>query len=166
MRNRLGYHGALFLAKSLRSLSQRQLWHLQDLRHGGGLVFTVELFLFVLNEVLSLSESPHQDPHSTLYIATFRVITSDWRKYNHSLETQKLLLDAIASDQGIVHQLNYPTKSRMSSCRFLGRFLEGQTGPHIQKAVQQLSIPDNHPGIQEFRAKALTVISLFRASSS
>jgi hypothetical protein len=46
----------------------------------------------------------------------------------------------------------------MSSCRFqvLSRFLEGKTGPHIEKAVQQLSLPaqspDNRPGIQEYRA--------------
>ena len=54
----------------------------------------------------------------------------------------------------------------MSSCRFLGRFIEGQKSPHIEKAVQQLSLPGNHPGIQEFRAKVLTVISGFWGSSS
>jgi hypothetical protein len=64
-------------SEKIRALCQP--WHLQNLRDGGGPGFTVELFLFALNEVLSLSESPHQDPHSTLYIATFRVITSDWR---------------------------------------------------------------------------------------
>ena len=46
------------------------------------------------------------------------------------------------------------------------RFLEGQIGPHIDNAVQQLSHPlaDDRPGIQEFRTKALRVISRFQSS--
>jgi hypothetical protein len=61
--------------QNLRNLLQRQLWRLQDLRDGGGLGFTVELFLVALHQLLSAS--PPQDSHSALYITTFRVITSD-----------------------------------------------------------------------------------------
>ena len=112
------------------------------------------------------SEPPHQDSHSTLYIATFRVITSDWRKYKHSLETPKILLHAVASDEGIVHRFNYPTYITDGLLSLFGSFSRRSDGPRIEKAVQRLSLPDNRPGIQEFRAKALTDISRFRASSS
>ena len=150
--------------KHLSNLLQRQLWRLQDLRDGGGLGFTVELFLVALHQLLSAS--PSQDSHSALYITTFRVITSDWREYRHSLGTQKILLDAVASNQGIVHQFNYPTYITDELLSLLDRFLEGQTGPHIRNAVQQLSLPNNRPRIQEFRAKALQVISRSQAPST
>src|SRR6267142_1862700 len=75
---------------NLNSLLQRQLWRLQDLRDGGGLGFTVEHFLLAFKQLLSTS--PSQDSHSALYITTFRVITSDWRDYRHSLGTQIILL--------------------------------------------------------------------------
>ena len=150
--------------QNLRHVLQRQLWRLQDLRDGGGLGFTVELFLVALNEVLSTS--PPQDSHSALYIATFRVITSDWSEHKHSLGTQKILLDAVASNQGVVHRFNYPTYITDELLSFMERFLEGQIGPHIDNAVQQLSHPlaDDRPGIQEFRTKALRVISRFQSS--
>jgi len=150
--------------QNLKNLLQRQLWRLQDLRDGGGLGFTVELFLVALNQLLSAS--PHQDSHSALYIGTFRVITPDWRVYKHSLGTQKILLDAVASNQGIVHRFNYPTYITDELLSLLDRLLESQTGPHIDNAVQQLSLPDNRPGMQAFRAKALRVISRFQAPSS
>jgi len=150
--------------QNLRNLLQRQLWRLQDLRDGGGLGFTVELFLVALNQLLSAS--PPQDSSSALYIGTFRVITSDWGEYKHSLGTQKILLDAVASNQGIVHRFNYPTYITDELLSLLDRFLEGQTGPHIENAVQQLSLPDNRPEMQEFRVKALRVISRFQAPSS
>ena len=149
--------------QNLRNLLQRQLWRLQDLRNGGRLRFTVELFLVALNQLFTAS--PPQDSYPALYIGTFRVITSDWGEYKHSLGTQKTLLDAVASNQGIVHRFNYPTYITDELLSFLGRFLEGQTGPHIENAVQQLSLPDNRPGM-EFRAKALRVISRFQAPSS
>jgi hypothetical protein len=36
---------------------ERQLWRLQDLRDGGGLGFTVELFFLALSQLLSTSSS-------------------------------------------------------------------------------------------------------------
>ena len=162
---RMGTEECLSWPQNLRNLLQRQLWRLQDLRDGGGLGFTVEFFLVALNQLLSASTAP-QDSYSALYIGTFRVITSDWGEYKHSLGTQKILLDAVASNQGIVHRFNYPTYITDELLSLLDRFLEGQTGPHIENAVQQLSLPDNRPGMQEFRAKALRVISRFQAPSS
>jgi hypothetical protein len=142
---------------NLNGLLQRQLWRLQDLRDGGGLGFTVELFLLSFKQLLSTS--PSQDSHSALYITTFRVITSDWCDYRHSLGTQKILLDAVASEQGIVHRFNYPPYITDELLVLLGNVLEGQTGPHIENAMQQLSRPDERFAMQEFRTKALQAIS-------
>ncbi|KAI0260893.1 hypothetical protein BGY98DRAFT_1182471 [Russula aff. rugulosa BPL654] len=83
------------LLKNLRNSSfsswggdemQRQLLHLQDLRDGGGLGYTVELFFLALSRLLSTSSS--KESHSALYTGTFRAITSDWSKYKDSLGTQ------------------------------------------------------------------------------
>ncbi len=152
--------------ENLTHLSQRQVWHLQDLRDGSGLGFTVELFLIAFKQLLSTSSS--QDSHSALYIRTFRTITSDWREYKHSLGTQKILLDAVASDRGIIDEFSYPAYITDELLVLLGNVLEGQSGPHIENAVQQLSItrPDDRPGIREFRSKALRVISWSQVSSS
>jgi hypothetical protein len=142
---------------NLNGLFQRQLWRLQDLRDGGGLGFAVENFLLSFKQLSSTS--PSQDSHSALYIATFRVITSDWRDYRHSLGTQKILLDAVASEQGIVHRFDYPTYITDELLVLLGNVFEGQTGPHIENAMQQLSRPDERFVMQEFRTKALRAIS-------
>src|SRR6266850_1344622 len=69
----------------------RQVWRLQDLSDGGGLGFTVELFFLAFKQLLSTSSS--KEPHSGLYVGTFRAITSDWSKYKNSVGTQRLLLD-------------------------------------------------------------------------
>ena len=85
---------------------------------GGGLGFTVEIFLIALKQLLSTS--PSKDSKSAMYVGTFRAITSDWSVYKHSLGTQKLLLHAVASPGGLISKFNYPA--------YIGR----ATGPHLQ----------------------------------
>jgi hypothetical protein len=146
-----------------KNIMQRTLWSLQDLRDGGGLGFAVELFLVALKRLLSTS--PSQESYSTLYLGTFRVITSDWRRYKHSLGTQKLLLNAVASDEGFLRTFNYPDYITDELWRLLGDMLEGQTGPHIGSAVQQLTDYQRGDGVK-YGAKASAVISQLRASCS
>ena len=96
----------------LRNPLQRTSWHLQDLKDGGSLGFTVELFFLSLKQHLSTYSPETSESHSTLcIIGTFRAITSDWSKYWYSLGTQRVLLDMIASDNGIrvVSKFGYPT---------------------------------------------------------
>jgi hypothetical protein len=113
---------------------QRLLWRLQDLRDGGGLGFTVELFFLVLSQLLSTSSS--KESHSALYTGTFRAITSDWSKHKHSLGTQKLLLDIAMSRQWELN-VTHPVYIVDEFLLLLGNIFEGQTGPHIDKARQQ-----------------------------
>ena len=144
------------LQKSL----QRTMWSLQDLRDGGGLGFAVILFLAALKRLLSSS----QESYSVLYVYTFRTITSDWRRHKHSLGTQKLLLDTVSSDQGFLRTFNYPDYITDELWELLGDMLEGETGPHIDNGVQQLTDHQRDGG--RYGAKALAVISRLRASCS
>jgi len=94
----------------LKGLMTCQLWCLQDLRDGGSLGFTIELFLFALRQLSSASSSPklNQD----LYTGTFNVITSGWEKSRNSSGTQRVLLnlvcDLIIKDCGVFSDFSYP----------------------------------------------------------
>jgi hypothetical protein len=141
---------------------RRQCWRLQDLRDGGGLGFIVELFFSALKQLLSTSLS--QESQSALYIGTFRAITSDWSSYKHSLGTQKILLDAVASEDGIFSSFKYPAYITDEFFLLLENMLDKQTGPHVEDALQQLRNlpPGNYQGFPELRDKALRII--FRQS--
>ena len=154
--------------KSLRLLAfplwekevvQRQLWRLQDLHSGGGLGFCVEIFLIALKHLLSACSST--ESQSALYISTFRAITSDWRKYKHSLGTQKILLHIIASRCGLISRFNYPAYITNELLVLVDNMLKGQTGPHIDVALERLRDSDRRQyfGPPDFPARALEVIS-------
>jgi hypothetical protein len=55
-------------------LMKRHLWRLQDLRDGGDLEFTIELFFLSLRQLLSIP-SLHES-NSTFCTGTFKTITS------------------------------------------------------------------------------------------
>ena len=144
-----------------KNLLLRTLWSLQDFCDGGGLGVAVEVFLLAFKKLLS-SSSP-QESYSALYVGTFRAITIDWRRYKHSLGTQKILLDIVASDQGFLRTCNYPDYITNELWELLGNMLEGETGPHIDSAVKQLTDHQREDG-GRYGAKATAVISRLRAS--
>ena len=134
---------------------QRQLWRLQDLRHGGGLGFTVELFFLALSQLLSTSSS--KESHSALYTGTFRAIAAGWSKHKKSLGTQKLLLD-IAMSGREEFDFHYPAYIVDEFLLLLGNIFEGQTGPHIDRARQQFEsfiMRDT----RRFRERALRILT-------
>jgi len=149
---------------------ERQMWRLQDLQRGG-FGFTVELFFLTLKQLLSTS--PSKESRSSLYIYTFRNITSQWRWYKDSLGTQNLLLDMVASRHCIISSFDYPAYITDELLVLLGNIFEGQTGPHIDSAVQWLTQqlpPQQHLEYyrrrrSKFWAKALGVITRVRARS-
>ncbi|KAI0285588.1 hypothetical protein BC826DRAFT_1051702 [Russula brevipes] len=146
-----------------KKLLQRQLWRFQDLRDADGFGFTIELFLLALQPLLSTSGS--RESSSALFIGTLRVITSDWRKHKHCLATQKILLDVVASAEGILHLSDYPTYITDWLWKLLGDMLEGQSGPHMENAVQELTDCQHLDG-HKYGAKALEVISRLQAPPS
>ena len=132
---------------------QRQLWRLQDLRDGGGLGFTVELFSLALAQLLFTSSS--KESHSALYMGTFRAITSDWSKHKHSLGTQNLLLDVTRS-RNLEFELYYPAYIVDEFLLLLENIFEGQTGPHIDEARQHFESSRWHSPFNERVLKILT----------
>jgi hypothetical protein len=151
------------------NLLRLQLWRLQDLCDGGGLGFTVELFFLALKQLLSTSsESAKESPHSALYVGTFQAITSDWAQCRHSLGTQRVLLDIAASHGGIISGFDFPARITDELLVLLGNILEGQTGPHIDNAIQQLRYIhrfDYRTGHREWWRKVLEVIIQAQARS-
>ena len=140
-----------------KTLLQRELWRLQDIRDTGGLGFAVELFLVSLEQLLSTF--PSHESYSRLYTVTVKAVTSDWRKYKHSLGTQNLLLDILLS-----HGFNYPEYIADELWELLGNMLEGQTGSHISSVVQRLTEYESEG--HKYGPKAEAVISQLRASCS
>ncbi len=141
---------------------QGQLLRLQELRDGGGLGFIVELFFLALKQLLSTSSS--KESHSALYTGAFRAITSGWSKCKHLHGTQKLLLD-IAWSRRLDFSRYYPAYIVDDFISLLGNILEGQTGPHIDKAVQMFgSFPVSSPR-REFRDRMLRVFTGAQAQS-
>ena len=132
---------------------QLQLWHLQDLRDGGGLGFTVELFFLALS-LLSVSSS--KESHSALYTGTFLAITSDWSKHKHSLGTQKLLLH-IATSRRKEFDSHYPSNIVDEFLVLIHNIFEGQEGSHIDKAMEKLAPPLSFEG-NRFEDRLLKVI--------
>jgi len=120
---------------------QRQFWRRQDLADGSGFGFTVELFFLALSQQLFTPSS--EESQSALYKGTFRDITSDWSKYKHSLGTQKLLLDIPMSRRWEFEE-GYPAYIIDEFLLLLGNVFEGQTGPHIDKARQQVASFELH----------------------
>ena len=160
--------GGFFILPNWRDNPFHRLeWRLKDLRDGGGLGFTVELFFLALKQLLSTSSS--NESHPALYIGTFRAITSDWRKYKGSLATQKLLLDMLVPRRSSIHVVSYPAYIVDEFLVLLGNILQGQTGPHIDDVVQQLTreIPyyTGCAGHSHF-VNALVIITLAQESSS
>jgi hypothetical protein len=144
-----------------RNEMQRQLWRLQDLRDGGRLGFTVELFFLALSQLLSTS--PSTESHSALFTGTFRAITSDWSKHKHSLGTQKLLLDIPLSRLREFDEY-YPAYIVDEFLSLLGNIFDGQTGPHIDRARQQFESFELS-GPRRFRERVLRVFTWGQAQS-
>ena len=168
-----------------KHLLQRMSWNLDDL-NGGGLGFAVELFLLSLRKLLSAS--PSHDSYSALYIGTFKAITSDWRQYHSSVGTQKILLDAVVSDQGFLRTFKYPDYITDEVWELLVDILvlalqpwyrpDAFTGRnrhmdvidtgthishHVDSAVQRLTNLQHEDG-GKYGAKASALISRLRAS--
>ncbi len=116
-----------------RNSIQRQVLRLQDLSDGG-LGFTVELFFLALVEPLSTSSS--KESHSALYKGTFKAITSEWSNHKHSSRTQKLLINIAWSRREEFSRAEYPPYIVDEFISLLGKIFEGQTGPHINEAVE------------------------------
>ena len=145
-------------------LMKRQLWRLQDLRDGGGLGFTVELFFLSLRQLLSIT-SLHES-NSVFYIGTFKIVTSRWKESKESLGTQHVLLnilcDLIIRGRGTFSDFLYPETIATMLVDTLGNMLQGYAGPdeHIRYAVQEIQSADSFICMDvRLRRRALVALS-------
>jgi hypothetical protein len=157
-------------------LMERQLSRLQDLRDSGGFGLTVEMFFVTIRELPSTSWL--EESHYALYVGALKWITSDWKKCRHSLGTQKIVLDVVYDLAIQLPMLDPPSDSDFSCPSqltdmllvLLGNILEGQTGSHIDDAVQRLQTlhtPFMFPGTRrKFLEKAFEVISRTQAPAN
>ena len=145
-----------------RRLMERQLWRLQDLRHGEGFGFSVELFFLALSRHFSTSSS--QNPNPAIYIGTFKAITSDWRQHKHSIGTQRVILNLVCDiasyGRGIFSDHDYPSYITEELLVLLRNMVGSQSGSHIDEALEELNDPstwiDEDSG---FAREAIKVIS-------
>jgi hypothetical protein len=120
----------------------RQLWRLQDLRDGGGLGVTVELFFLSLQQLLSAT--PSQEPTRVFYTETFIKITTLWTESKESLGTQNILLniicDLVIQGRGIFSDCKYPGYITTMLLELVGDMLRGYQGPHshIDAALSEI----------------------------
>jgi len=121
---------------------KRQLRRLQDLRDGGGLGFTIELFFLALRQLSSVSLTP--ESKEILYVGTFKVITSGWVDSKHSFGTQAILLDLVCDlviqGRGVFSDITYPTYIVDELLELVRKMVDGYGGlrTHIDDAVQEL----------------------------
>ena len=122
------------------NLMTRQLWRLQDLRDGGGLGFTLELFFLAFKQLLSTSAA--QDSDQVFFCGTFKVITSRWTDSKDSLGTQNIVLnlacDLIIPGRGVFSDFEYPGYITDTLFELIEVMLRGSTGSHIDDVRQEL----------------------------
>jgi hypothetical protein len=129
--------------RRLNHLMKRQLSRLQDLRDGGGLGFTIELFFLALRQLSLASVSLTLESKEILYSGTFEAITSGWVDSKHSFGTQAILLDLVCDlviqGRGVFSDIAYPTYIVNELLELVRKMVvDGHGGlqTHIKDAVQ------------------------------
>ncbi len=144
-----------------RHVMERQLWRLQDLRDGGGFGYSIERFFLALAQLLATA--PLRDTNATtLYIGTFKAITSDWEQHNGSIGTQRVILNIVCDVaflyRGFFSNRNYPESILDELLRLLHDMIKGQSGSHINDTIEELHTLDWRKD-EIFADKAIEVIS-------
>jgi hypothetical protein len=145
-------------------LMKRQLWRLQDLRDGGGLGFTIELFFLSLRQLLSIPS--FHESNSVFYTGAFKTITSHWEEGKDSPGTQQVLLnilcDLIIKGRGVFSDFSYPEPITIMFVDMVGHMLQGYTGAdeHIRDAVREIENVDSLICMDmKLRRRALAALS-------
>ena len=143
---------------------KRQLWRLLDLRDGGGLGSTIELFLITIAQLSSTSASAFE-LKKVFYTGTFKVITSNWKKSKKSAGTQRILLellcDLVTPLRGAISAFCYPPYIVEMFLELVKDMVEGHAGkhPHINDVIHELENESLWGRMNsELRVKALSAL--------
>ncbi|KAH9036524.1 hypothetical protein EDB85DRAFT_1940506 [Lactarius pseudohatsudake] len=153
---------------------ERQLYRLQDFRDSGGFGYWVEFLFLVTEQHLYIALPP--EAHSAIIVGTLRIITSNWRKYKHSIGTQRVILNLVCDlailGHGLLSDTAFPRYLTDELLILLGNMVEGQSGAHIDESMKKMEdatrTQEGVPGprwwlkIHAFRAEAMKVISRSR----
>jgi hypothetical protein len=119
--------------RRLNYLMKRQLYRLLDLRDGGGLGFTIELFFLALRQLSSTTSL--SELKEVFYTGTFKVITSNWEKSKDSAGTQRILLDLLCDlvirSRGVFSDFSYPPYVVEMLLDLVGKMVKGHGGSHL-----------------------------------
>jgi hypothetical protein len=150
-------------------LTTRQLWRLQDLRDGGGLGFTTELFFLSLRQLLSVS-SP-QESNRVFYTGTFRNIVSRWRDSKESLGTQNIfpniVCDLVIQGRGVFSDFPYPEYITTMLLETANNLLRApmSSDSHINDALREIQCVEPKNCLDMgLRRKAVEIISQSRSN--
>ena len=149
-------------ALSQSRLMERQLWRLGDIHVGGAFGFTLELYFLSIRHIMSTFTSPPRGIYRTLFVNTFRAITSDWQEFTNSIGTIQVILnlvyDIALRDRGIFSNFVYPDYITKELLDLLGRMINGQEDVYIEDAMEELRRVDLEVLDPRFRHKAELVI--------
>jgi hypothetical protein len=128
--------------RRLKDLMIRQHLRLQDLRDGGGLGFTIELFFLALRQLSSTSSPP--ELKDVFYTGTFKVITSGWENIADLSGTQRILVnlicDLVIKGRGVFSNFSYPSCIVDMLLELVKNMADthGNPQPHIDNAMEEL----------------------------
>ena len=154
--------------RRLNDLMTRQLWRLQDLRDGGGLGFTIELFFLALRQLSSASLS--LELKRVPYTGTFNVIKSGWEKSIDSSGTQQILLnlvcDLVIKGRGVFSDFTYPEYIVEELLDLVENMVESDeydaTQSHLNDALEELwNVNSRDCMDRSLRTKALKKLASF-----
>ena len=149
--------------RKLKYPMKRQLWRLLDLRDGGGLGFTIELYFLALRQLSSASLS--DELKKDFFTGTFKVITSNWEKSKDSAGTQGILLDLLCDlvirGRGVFSDFSYPPYIVDMLLELVGKMVKGHGGrhPHINDIIRELEDDNLRNRMDsQLREKAMSAI--------
>lgn len=155
-------------AANQHRLMERQFWRLEDLRVGGAFGFTLELYFLSIRHILSTFTSPLKEIHKTLYVNTFKAITSDWKEVKKSTGTLQIILnlvyDITFEDRGIFSNIRYPDCVTEQLLDLLRQMIEGQEDTYAGAASEELwrvdlkRYEEESWSSEEFWASAVNII--------
>ena len=146
---------------------KRQLWRLLELRDGGGLGFTIELFFLAVRQLELSSASSPPELKEIFYTGTFNTIKFDWEKSKNSVGTQRVLLDLlcdlIIGNRGAFSNFSYPPYIVDMLLDLVGKMVEGYNHDgslkHIDDIIRELEeVRFRNPMNKELLHKVLDAI--------
>jgi len=122
-------------------LMERQLWRLQDLSQGA-FGFTLELYFLSVGQLLSTFSPAPGGIHQTVFVNTFKAITSDWQKFTNLIGTRQIIFNLVCDiairDRGIFSNFKYPDYITKELLDLLRRMVDGQADTHIEGAKREI----------------------------